>query len=180
MRHRKLDRAILDQNGPLDQDDQDLVISQLASENSESLRLYKKVLAASILVEIPPLLLLSRAVTPNLLLRAVLGTLIVLLNCLSLFNTVFDVAVAGQVLLKYVHANATRAVNFDGVSVINAVLVVRILYVAFVREKLGWMGVFTFVPVGNLVTLVLLRKWHDGVALELHNLHGLRYKFKNV
>lgn len=179
MRHRKLDRAILDQNEPLDLEDQDLVISQLTAENNENLIFYKKCLAASILVELPPLLLLARAVAPTLL-KSVLSFLIVLLNCLLLLNTIFDVETVSKVVYTHTQVNVAKVLNFNGVSVLNGVLVAQLLYVAFLKEKLGWTAVFAVVPVGNLVTLVLLRNWHSAVALDLNNLHGLKYKFKSV
>lgn len=179
MRYRKVDRAILDQNEPLDLEDQDLVISQLTLENNENLKFYKKCLAASILVELPPLLLLARVVAP-VLLKSILSFLIVLLNCVLLLNTIFDVEAVSQVVYAHTQLNAAKVLNFNGVSILNAVLVVQLLYIAFLKEKLGWMAIFTIVPVGNLVTLVLLRNWHNSVALDLHNLHGLKYKFKSV
>lgn len=175
-----MDRAILDQNEPLDSEDQELVISQLSLENDASLKLYKKVLALSILVEIPPLVMLARAVTHAPLLKVLLVSLLVLLNFLTLVNTVFDVKVALQTLPHKVQGTVGRLVTFEGVSIINGILVVQMLYITFWEERLGWMGIFTVVPIGNLITLMLLRSWHEGVALELEGLHGLKYKFKNV
>lgn len=180
MRHRKLDRAILDQNEPLDSDDQDLVISLLTAENDHSLKLYKKVLALSILVELPPLVLLARRLASTPLLNAVIVSLMVLLNFATLINTVFDVEAASKAFPAVVKVWLGKLTNFYGLCGINAVLIVQMAYVAFWRENLGWMGVFVVVPIGNLVTLVLLRNWHDGVAREVAGLRGLRYKYKNV
>lgn len=180
MRHRKLDRAILDQNEPLDSDDQELVISLLTAENDQSLKLYKKVLALSILVEMPVLVLSARRVASTPLLSAVIVSLMVLLNLATLLNTVFDVEAASKAFPAVVKVWLGRLTNFYGLCGINAVLIVQVVYVAFWRESLGWKGMFVVVPMGNLVTLILLRNWHDGVAREVTGLSGLRYKYKNV
>lgn len=180
MRHRKVDRAILDQNEPLDSDDQDLVISLLAAENDHSLKLYKKVLVFSILVEMPILVLLARGVASTPLNSVVITGLMVLLNLVTLINTVFDVEAASTAFPVVVNAWLGRLMNFYGLCGINTAMLIQMAYIAFWKENLGWKGIFTVVPVGNLVTLVLLRNWHDGVARDVVGLHGLRYKYKNV
>lgn len=180
MRHRKVDRAILEQNEPLDSDDQDLVISLLTAENDLSLKLYKKILALSILVEIPPLVLLARGVSQAPLLKVAMASLIVLLNFLTLVNTIFEVESASRLFPPLVRKYLGKLMHFRGLCGLNVVLLVQMIYVAFWREQLGWMGVFTVVPIGNLVTLVLLKYWHQGVEQEVAGLHALKYKYKNV
>lgn len=181
MRHRKVDRSILDQNEPLDSEDQELLISQLAGENDSSLRLYKKVLVLSVLVEIPPLVFLARAVSVTPSVKVVLPSLLLLLNILTVVNTVFNVGAVSSVLPDTAFAQMLgKLITFKSVCVMNGVIVCQLLYVAFGREKLGWVGIFTVVPVGNLITLILLRTWHDSISKEFRSLHDLKYKFKTA
>lgn len=175
-----MDRAILEQNEPLDTDDQELIISLLSLENDATLKIYRKWLVGSILVEIPPLLILSRAMAPTALLKVFLAAVIVLLGVLTLLNTVFDVNAVSKTFPSNIRRIADKFMTFEGVSIINGILLAQMVYVVFGRVHLGWKGMFVVVPVGNLVTLVLLRTWHAGVAHELSNLHGLKYKYKSV
>lgn len=175
-----MDRAILEQNEPLDTDDQELIISLLSLENDATLKIYRKWLVGSILVEIPPLLILSRAMAPTALLKVFLAAVIVLLGVLTLLNTVFDVNAVSKTFPSNIRRIADKFMTFEGVSIINGILLAQMVYVVFGRVQLGWKGMFVVVPVGNLATLVLLRTWHAGVAHELSNLHGLKYKYKSV
>lgn len=157
-RLRKVDRAILALNEPLDSQDQELVIELLRAQNNESHILYRKVMVLAIVVEILPLAHAAKSAN---------SALVVMLSILS---SVLLVASAW-------YGNRFKHVKWlDGGNSVVVAATVLILW----KKAVGWQAVFALVLLANLATVFLLRKWHTSVGDDVQRLQHLRYKFKNV
>lgn len=170
-RRRKVDQALLDSEC-LDSDDQDLLIEQLHTENEDLLILYRKVLALMVLVEIPVLVMLGRKLIPTAKVK------VVAFELLSSLLTLHALLFSG----KFRSRNKVLdfAFSFNFAAAVNAVLLMQLMYVVFVRLRAGWTGLFVVVPVGNFITAVFIKKWHFNVQSELGHLSLLKYKFKTA
>lgn len=157
-RLRKVDRAILALNEPLDSQDQELVIELLQTENNETHILYRKVIVLAIVVEILPLAHAAKSAD---------SALVVMLSILS------------SVLLMASAWYGNRIKNVFLLDWGNSAVVAAAVLILW-KKAVGWPAVFVLVLVANLVTVVLLRKWHRSVGEDVKQLHHLRYKYKNV
>lgn len=176
-RLRKVDRALLESDslaeGPLDSEDQELLLQLLAAQNDQSSLFYSRVVALSIVVELPIVVLLVRIATHN----AFVVLLLVLLLLLSLINCLYDVLKAGELVANRSGTPASYVVSFHGVAALNVLLVLRLIYYVF-KESMGFKGVFVIAPVGNLAMVLVLHSLHGGVGSKLQDLHSMRYKYK--
>lgn len=157
-RLRKVDRAILALNEPLDSQDQELVIELLQKQNNENHLLYRKVMVLAIVVEILPLTHAAKSAN---------SALVVMLSILS------------SVLLV---ASAWYGNRFGHVKWLdrgNGAVVTVTAWILW-KKALRWQGVFVLVLVANLATVIMLRQWHRSVGEGVQDLHHLRYKFKSV
>lgn len=184
-RLRKLDRAILDQNGPIDIDDQDLLITQLRQKNDESFALYTKVLALSIVVELPILLWLAKTADLTRT-RTLISVIMILSSLLSLMILLYDVNVLGNHLLVHINGRVRSAklallirfiFSYKGVNILNSVL---LLQLGGELRKLGLKGMYCVVPAGNLIMALLVRRWHTEIKGNVKELDGLKYDYKTV
>lgn len=174
-RRRRVDKKILDLDGPIDSDDQELLISELSARNDDAYSVYSLVLQVSIVLELLPLVLLART-SPDRWQRTWVLVLLVLSCLLCFVNARYDVApVARNWSLP-----ARRLVTFTGVNCINATLLAQLLYAAVVKLPSFAKALYCLVPVGNLATVILIRHWHNETAGQVGELQGLRYKFKSV
>lgn len=184
-RLRRVDRAILEQNEPIDSQDQELLIVQLAKQNDENLALYSKVLAFAVVVELPILIWLTR--TASLKREKLLFTIIITLSSLlSLVNLMYNIDDLGEHLLRrIILRNWSRSfatvskhiISFNGVAAFNALLLVDLANVA---RKLGFKHMYCIVPIGNLIMVFLIRKWYSEIKGNVKELDGLRYDYKGV
>lgn len=166
-RVRKLDRAILDESGPIDSEDQDGLVHALSSENSAAFRRYARILLLSMVVELPAVLYLARfAHTPHA------AVLLLMLMLLSLVCCIYDVLAVGR-SVQYVG----KVVNKTVVFAVNALVLVQLAVVVW-RQHMGLYALFVVVPVANAVQVVVLHVLHDGIGNEVLGLRGLQYKYK--
>lgn len=184
-RLRKVDRAILEQNEPIDTDDQELLITQLRQRNDENLAIYTKVLALSVVVELPLLLWLTK--TADLRSdRLTFMLLITLSSALSLVNLLYDVGILGDHLLRKLTLRGWNgglaqpiriALSYSGVNILNLIL---LLQLALAARAQGLKGMYCLVPVGNLVMVFCMRRWHTEIRGNVKELDGLKYDYKGV
>lgn len=179
-RVRRIDKAVLELNEPLDSQDQELLISDFIRRNDDSLAMYTKVLGALILFEIPLLVWIIRAIDPYP--RTALKIITITLSCvLTLINLSYDIGKMADQINQQVQ-NVTRAaivkrlVSFGSINVINALLLLKL---ATVIER-SWISLYYFVPLGNLITMNLLYYWHEQMKGNVKELNGLKYDYKSV
>lgn len=157
-RLRKVDRAILALNEPLDSQDQELVIRLLQTENNEKHIFYRKVMVLAIVAEILPLAHAAKSAR---------SALVVMLSILS------------SVLLVASAWYGNRITRVFWLDWGNSAVVGATAWLVW-RKAMGLQGLFLVVLVANLVTVVLLRQWHRSLGEEVQQLQHLRYKYKNV
>ncbi|KAF3987622.1 hypothetical protein FT663_04384 [Candidozyma haemuli var. vulneris] len=184
-RLRKVDRAILEQNEPIDTEDQELLISQLRQKNDENLTLYTRVLALSVVVELPILLWLTKTADSKRD-KTLFTILIVLSSILSLLNLLYDVSAIGDHVSRRLISRdwnrnvaqvARYVLSYHGVNVLNALLLLQLGNAA---RQSGFKNMYCIVPVGNLIMVFLLRKWHTDIKGNVKELDGLKYDYKGV
>lgn len=184
-RLRKVDRAILEQNEPIDTDDQELLITQLRQKNDENLAIYTKVLALSVVVELPVLLWLTK--TADLRNDRLTFTLLITLSsALSLVNLLYDVGILGEHLLRKLILRGwdgrlaqpvRKALSYSGVNFLNLILLFQL---AMAARAQGLKSMYCLVPAGNLVMVFCMRKWHTEIKGNVKELDGLKYDYKGV
>ncbi|PVH14592.1 uncharacterized protein CXQ87_002737 [Candidozyma duobushaemuli] len=184
-RLRKVDRAILDQNEPIDTEDQELLITQLRQRNDENLAIYTKVLALSVVVELPILVWLTRTANSKKE-KLSLTLLITLSSILSLLNLLYDVNVLGEHVSRKLRSKAWAqglaqpvrlALSYHGMNILNLILLLQLGAAAW---QSGLKSMYCIVPMGNLVMVLLMRKWHTEIKGNVKELDGLRYDYKGV
>lgn len=174
-RRLRIDRALREHGpGPIDSDDQDELIAAMARHSSESLALFRRILALCICAELLPLLLLARTAAQGA--ARAMACVGVLLSCvLALVNAVWDVAVVQPRLPR----RLAPVASFGGVNTLNAVLIVQTALVLW-RAGAGWRSSFILVLAGNCAAVAFAERWLQDTADRLGELRGLRYKFKSV
>lgn len=170
-RRRKVDQALLNSEC-LDSDDQELLIEQLHTENEELHILYRKVLAFLVLVELPVLVMLGRKLIPAA--KVTVVAFVLLSSLLTLHALLFS----GR--FRSSNKALDFAFSFNFAATANAVLLIQLLYVVFVRLRVGLTGLFVLVPAGNFITGIFIKKWHFNVRSELGHLSLLKYKLKTA
>lgn len=179
-RLRRFDKAVLDLNEPLDSDDQDLLITGFIRANDDSFSLYTKILGALILIEIPILLWAIKELDP--LSHASLKTMTVLLSCiLTLVNLVYDVSKVGNQITSRIRSTTmgkviAKVISFHGINLLNGILLVQLSLL--IQWRLA--SLYYFVPVGNLITMNLLFRWHEQIKGNVKELGGLKYDYKEA
>ncbi|OBA23126.1 hypothetical protein METBIDRAFT_99350 [Metschnikowia bicuspidata var. bicuspidata NRRL YB-4993] len=194
-RLRRLDRAILTEAAditPLDSEDQEQLIVQLANYNDTSLRLFLKVLVGSILLEIPVSVFAMKhsvgGTRPVALL--IVCHVLTLVNCLYDFKQPSETAAAGSLcayLLTFDGPRfrslvfvSTHIFSFYGILVLNTVVLIQLLCRVYAAHRFQALDMLLVLPVVNLVAVALIRKWYRDVSQEILGLHGLKYKFKTA
>lgn len=182
-RTRKLDKELLASQMYLDSDEQDALVSRLASQNVQLFKTYNRLLAYLIVVELPVLLLVMSRMDAGLGPRL----LLILSNLLSLVNILYKVTAVKVHLIDYLHKHSVnegtvRVVDFvftfTGVNIVNALLNLQMWLRAWLLE--GILRLVYLVPSFNLVFLVMVNKWFSEAKQDITGLHGMKYKFKTV
>lgn len=163
-RHRKVDRALLSQNDPLDSADQELIISLLAAQNDSNFQFYRRVLLLAIVVEILPLAHAARVTFTQKGVYSPLAIMMVILSCVFLVATMWPVWRDWR----------RKALDYTNMALVAG------LWTILYRSGLCWQDVFALVPAANLGAVVLLRRWHISTNKSVHDLRDLTYKFKSV
>lgn len=183
-RLRRVDRAIIADSAhdvPLDSDDQEILISQLAAENNDSLKFALRILTFSALLEIP--------LSTYALARADAGggstVLLLVSHVMTLVLCVYELPrgwvrqYRSSPYLAPVMPAADLAVSFGGAASINAFVLAEAVYLA-TRSGLHLKHLYFVLPAVNLVAVILARSWHWSVAGDIDGLHDLKYKFKTA
>lgn len=174
-RLRRVDRTILAESAdPLDEDDQAALIADFSLLNNASLRIASRVLVASVVVELPVMLYVTRLVSRDL----GLTVLVVLCNLLTLVNGLYEVPAGFR--HPRLPAVFSAVLSSNGIFAVNMVMWLQMMYSASARHGFLARLLCLVLPGVNAVAIALMRMWHRNMEAQIGQLDQLRYKFKTA